>query len=558
MNSEFDGGEQPDRGWLGALVNPFFLFQGCIEVFNSWLFTRPWGRIGVGLLVLAMVAVPISLVARGALLGRDELLKRYSLLVDRELRSTAEAEPSAGAQDDKSQRDEPSPGESQAEESPSEPSPSSTPAPLVQDEKTTPYADMLFRRLLRMDDREPRTRYMIALHLTRSGRITQARQLMQELAPADAGGYAPAHAWLAVDLLAHQSGTPEAKALLMHHLSHTLEWDRISGGLLAVYAQLLSSEGKRSEALEVMAKAARKDGNLQSAFVLMARRLNMPKLAEASTAKAKERLLEKVQNAEASEEDFIQLCLLQLTDDEIEAALETAREGLKTQAPESERLKHLASEALRILYRQSIQQNKSGTDLNLALLDEALRMYPANPNLSTEIAQLSEMGIAAPPEFKVALQRQLLSGQATAVAHLILANQELKAGRISDAIPHLEISLRQAPNQPVTLNNLALALALTYRDQLDRAQQLIAKAIAINSRNPQYYDTQGEIYLIAGRPLDAIESLEKAIAIASDRRHTRELMVKAYRAAGLEDLAAQQEAMLVDSQPATALSASPR
>ncbi|MGN6547760.1 MAG: hypothetical protein ACTHK7_22110, partial [Aureliella sp.] len=100
--------------------------------------------------------------------------------------------------------------------------------------------------------------------------------------------------------------------------------------------------------------------------------------------------------------------------------------------------------------------------------------------------------------------------------------------------------------------------ALTYSDQLERAQQLVAKAIAINSRNPQYYDTQGEIYLIAGRPLDAIESLEKAIAIASDRRHTRELMVKAYRAAGLEDLAAQQEAMLADNQPTSALSASPR
>ncbi len=50
--------------------------------------------------------------------------------------------------------------------------------------------------------------------------------------------------------------------------------------------------------------------------------------------------------------------------------------------------------------------------------------------------------------------------------------------------------------------------------------------------------------MIAGRPLDAISSLEKAIGANPNRLGTRELIIKAYREAGLEDLAKQQEKAL--------------
>ena len=59
-------------------------------------------------------------------------------------------------------------------------------------------------------------------------------------------------------------------------------------------------------------------------------------------------------------------------------------------------------------------------------------------------------------------------------------------------------------------------------------------------RNPELFDSQGQVRLIAGRPLDAVESLEKAIGIDPSRVGTRELIIKAYREAGLEDLATLQ------------------
>ncbi len=50
-----------------------------------------------------------------------------------------------------------------------------------------------------------------------------------------------------------------------------------------------------------------------------------------------------------------------------------------------------------------------------------------------------------PAELKALMEQQLANGQATALAHLILANQEIKAGRMAEAIPHLELTLNSAP-----------------------------------------------------------------------------------------------------------------
>ncbi len=88
------------------------------------------------------------------------------------------------------------------------------------------------------------------------------------------------------------------------------------------------------------------------------------------------------------------------------------------------------------MYRKSIRKTPKGVEFNLGLLDAAMKEFPSNPNLTTEIALLEEMGVEASAELKALMEQQLASGQATALAHLILANQEIKAGRMANAIPH--------------------------------------------------------------------------------------------------------------------------
>lgn len=532
LDDNQDGRQSVGWAWLGALINPFFLFQAFTEVVISWLFTRPWKRLCLFLPAIAAVVAAVGLIGYGSLLGREALKVRYAKLVDDELsRIEAEGPNASESADDQ----------------------------LMVEEQTSAFSDMLYRRLMQLDDRDDRTRYMVARQLEHGGRIGQARQLMRELASDGEGGYAPAHTWLAVDLLARRSaeGSDANKPLsesehteLMTHLQVATGLPGTGASLLAVYADLLMQQGKEQQALDVMSKAAQKNPQLRGSLAMMAKGRNK-KLAEETTVDAVKALNTMIAAGKATVETYIELSALQLAAENPKAALQTATTALNTVGRGNDRLKLLASESLRMMYRQSIRKTDKGVQLNLGLLDAAMREYPTNPNLPAEIAMLTEMGVEAPPALKALMQEQLASGQATAVAHLLLANQELKAGNLKAAIPHLELSLKQAPDHPVTLNNLALALALTDTEQIERSEELIGKALQISPGNAEFYDSQGEIRLVAGRPLDAIESLEKAIGIDPSRRHTHELMVKAYRAAGSEDMAVVHEKFLAAAKDKT-------
>lgn len=518
--------------WLAALVNPFFLFQAFTEVFTSWLFTRPWRRLSLFLPAIVIVGATIGLIGYGATLSRATLKERYADFATDEMeRIKSEEQPD------------------QANESADD--------QLMKKELTSAFSDMLYRRLMQLDDQNATTRYRVALQLAHGGRLTQARQLMQEIAPPGERGFAPAHTWLAIDMLSRspkkegdgaQPLNEKEQAVLMSHLSQAVGWEGSGSALLVIYADLLMRQGKQQQALDVMAKAVQKNPRLRGSLAMMAKGRNK-KLAEETTVDAVKSLKATIDAGKATAETYVELTALQLADENYKTALETARTGLNTVGRDNDRLKMLCSEALRLMYRQSIRKTDKGIELNLGLLDAAMKEYPSNPNLSVEIAMLTDMGVEAPPALKALMEEQLANGHATALAHLLLANQQLKEGRLAEAIPHLELSLKQAPNHPITLNNLALALALTDDSQFERAEELIDKAISVNPGNAEFYDSQGEIRLLAGRPLDAIDSLEKAIGIDPSRRHTHELMVKAYRAAGSEDMAVVHEKFLAVNKP---------
>ncbi len=172
-------------------------------------------------------------------------------------------------------------------------------------------------------------------------------------------------------------------------------WEGAGSGLLAIYANVMASQGKPVEALEVMKRAAKKDPGLQSAFAIMARKFNQPKIADEMSVKARERLKAAIAKPDAQLSQFIQLASLELTEANYQAALHVTREGLNRIDKNSEQLKYLGSEALRLMYRKSVRKTSKGIEFNLGLLDLAMKEFPGNPNLSTEVALLDDMGVEA-------------------------------------------------------------------------------------------------------------------------------------------------------------------
>jgi len=508
----------PWQTFVSVISHPFNLLQSTVEFFLAWFFTRRWVSLLVFSPALILLISAVTLISLGAYRDHATMLKEYSAWFE------AESEALAGAED------------AVAEKSPSN--------PLLKEEKVTPYGEMLLRRVLQLEQSDTRANYLVAAQLAKKGKVGQARQMMRRLAPQAAKGFAPAHAWLAADQLMRRGVTSrEDKIELLHNLEIASTWDGSGPALLAAFARLLESEGRIGEAIASLTEAAKREPSLNVELANLAYRNNRKQPQEKASESAKKVIEDKIKESKATATDYAQLANLLLLEQKTDEALNRAQQGLAI-APDSAALKRLASEALRFKYLLTIKNSADGTQVNLGLLDAALKFDPTNPAVTEEIAKLSIIGKEATPELETALNNQLANGQATAMTHILLANKFLASGKLKEAIPHLKMALRQAPDNPNVLNNLALATAMVSPEEIDQAIEWIDKALSIQGNNPELHDTHGQILMLKGDELGAITSYQTAIGLDGKRIVTRELMLVACEKAGMNELAEAQRAAI--------------
>ncbi len=125
--------------------------------------------------------------------------------------------------------------------------------------------------------------------------------------------------------------------------------------------------------------------------------------------------------------------------------------------------------AARILRREG---DKSGA---LALLDQAASAAPNDARLFRDRGLLAlELGAVA--RARDHLQHAVASGSRDWQTHSALGSALAASGKQKDAQHHFAEALKQAPDNPVVLNNLALSLALDGRR--GEAEQMLRRASA--------------------------------------------------------------------------------
>lgn len=518
--------ESQNSGWQGALEECIYRCRGTIDVLQAWYWTRSWRQIclrGIGVMLI-LGSIPLLLIA-STLVRRHQLVAFYSQFLDsRPAPGVAKVKPHSEDQ------------EGQETDS----------SATFTIEPVSAIGKLSARRLLQLNDTHEAAHFLIATDLARAGKVDQARQMMSKVAPADGRGFAPGHAWLAASYLT--SGTfdpkdPAARQRIVHHLEQGMRWEGADPRLRTFFAALLEREGRYDRAAEVLSKAVMQDPALVTSLADMVRRYKLGAGFRDVIDTAKKTLESRLEVAKSSIHDQITLAMLALVEDDPNAALRRIDAAAKID-PKDSRLPRLRSEAIRKEYRGTITKKQDGVVVSLELLDAALKADPTNPAIDSEITLLLAQGIGVSEKVHEFLRDKLASGRATALTHLILAIQKVKSGEVAEAIPHLEIGLKLAPGSALILNNLAYALAITQPDQLPRALELISKAVETSSRNPNFLETQGEIFLIADQPLDAIASLEEALTVDADRITTRKLLLTAYEQANLHDLAETQRRQL--------------
>jgi tetratricopeptide (TPR) repeat protein len=421
-------------------------------------------------------------------------------------------------------------------------------AALIRDQQVTPFGSLLNRRVLQVQMGSKEARYMLALAVARENKVAQARQQMQALAADLKGGYPPASAWLAVDMLGRMDElTENDRPALMKNLEDADTWEDCSPALRAAYAELLTAQGDAAKAIPVLERAAKQDPKLRVMLTLIAKQAGMDeKAAEVSVATEGD-LEERVNAATPNPDDIVQLASLMLVKGETQRCRELVDKGLRLD-PGNATMRRLASNSLLVDFRKTVTEKEDGLELNLDLLDAALKADPTNPELSVDLARAINLGVSLPQEMTEKLETYLASGRASGLLHLMFANQKIIKGDIVGSIPHLEIADRLAPKSPVIMNNLALALALTDRSQLDRAFGLITDAIKVAGEQIDLVDTQGQINLIAQRPVEAITCFEKVLSVNPNSLETRKMLAEAYKLAGMESLAQKQQEVIESLQ----------
>ena len=419
---------------------------------------------------------------------------------------------------------------------------------LFKEEQTTPYGSLLYRRAMQAERGNKSSRFVLAMALVRENKIDQAKQQMLALANEGDQGYPPAHAWLALEMLGRSKElSDEDRPVLLEHLEQADKWDGCSPELRATYAQLLAEQGEAAKAVSVLERAAKQDPKLRVMLTAMAKQAGLDdKVAEVSGA-TEEDLEARINTETPNIDDITQLASLMLVKGDTQRCRELVDKGLQLD-PGNATMRRLASNSLLIDFRKTVNEKEGGIELNLDLLDAALKADPTNPELSVDLARAINLGVALPQEMNEKLEAYLASGRASGLLHLMFANQKIIKGDIVGSIPHLEIADRLAPKSPVIMNNLALALAMTDRSQLDKAFGLITEAIKVAGEQIDLVDTQGQINLIAQRPVEAIACFEKVLAVNPNAIETRKMLAEAYKLAGMESLAQKQQEVIESLQ----------
>lgn len=406
------------------------------------------------------------------------------------------------------------------------------------------YLELLGIRIVDHDPSNLQANYRLGLIWSASGKRQKAFEKMTEIASGSLGVLPESNGWLAKELI-NRKAAGEAIDFqdILQNIDMGSAWNGMDSRLLMARAKIFADQGRASDAIELTKLAVTLKPELVLELARLYRILGHEDFA--STAyDAEEFFLKRIGIPSEQEVDRMSVAEVRVLLGQLEQAEAILLEGFE-RGIGGERMRLQLSEIQFRIYLASIKKLDSGEfSADLSLLEKAAATDPSNPNISAGVARLIALKIQPTAELLNILKQQIKSGTTSVAAHLSLGEGYFGIGRVQDAQEHWELALKGDPNSVVGLNNLALSLAQMQPPNLERAMELAARAHAIAPQNPSVLDTFGEILLIADRPKEAVNKLELAIRYDNERIGTRKKLVTAYQAAGLNDMANAQSAVI--------------
>ena len=399
------------------------------------------------------------------------------------------------------------------------------------------FVDMLFRRVLQLNQNNTFARFYVANQMTRYGSLGSARQIMESLAPTQRGGFPKAHAWLAEDLIERrQKGEAIDVETLKHHLKRGTTGEDTSPVLLLAYSQLLHQENKTAESQEFLKRAAKFDPKLLLSAIAIYTHNSQPAQARATADLLVERVRDK--KSDKAEDHIVLAAQAYVLTNRIENALEVLQAGMK-QLPQSLKLARALSDAFRLKFQASSVRSDNDVQVNLDFLDTAIALDPTNIEIQGDLSTLAQLGIMKSDETIDSLRVQIATKGTSFVARLLLAESSFRRGNVASAINDYEVILAELPRMTLALNNLAMLFTKVVPPRLDESLELIDRAIGISPSVSEFHDSRGDILAALERKSESIASYVLALETSPQRIQTREKLIALY-----EELSQTEQARL--------------
>ena len=531
--------------------SPVGVAGGFLEAIRGWKFSRSWISVWLNLPAAVLIATVFAIFSFSNFQTEDGQLQQL-LVIGEEKCSTSTLEALCD------QIDEVEFTKAIGESTIVKPKD----APIQLGPLTLKYVELLSKRVLDIQAADFRGLYRLALVHFLTDQKSLAMTEMNKLASISDGAFPQANAWLARRMVASIESSPGSAEFaasaekIKPVFEKAFEWKNLDPRLMLAYAKILEKGGDLQRAIVVTKRAAgmKPEANLDLAR-LYARAGNADGLRESSYA-VEDHFGKKLNTPLEQESDRLAVAEAKRLSNKPLAAIEVLKEGLMNKDPKP-KLQRELSEVYLQMYRSTIESTepKSPTDkvkwkVDFDALQKVVDADPTNPNFSLEVARLLPIDVTPTKALLDSLKKQMQMGVTTSGTYVLLAEQQYKLNKVKEAIKFWEIAVKQDPTNYLAINNLALVLAKDQPNNLDRPFQMLNQALEAQPNNPELYDSLGELYLLAKRPKDAINKLEKAIKLDQNRINTREMLVKAYKDADMEDMAQVQQRVIATIQSA--------
>ncbi|HJN09212.1 MAG TPA: tetratricopeptide repeat protein [Pirellulaceae bacterium] len=409
---------------------------------------------------------------------------------------------------------------------------------IARDDPVT--ADVYMRKLLRLEAMDPKIRYAMAYVAGHQGDVRRESRLLTELASSE-HGHPRAHLWMAKQIAAGKTTwTDEETDKLVGHLQAAIHSPSPPAEAHVMLGQVYLRREDYPAALVHLEAALPQRPELHLTIGQVYLILDDAQRAHGELQRAARHFEQRVETDVNDVDAIVSWALACRLQEEVSEAQAILLQGLEHQ-PNDPRLRRFLASNYVDESDQLMQSPLQHFAQRLQLLEKALQYAPNYPpalsRLATFFALKGDLGEQA----RMKLKETLAAGKATATVHLILGTQSVAKGDMKAAALHFEQAHELNPKMPVLLNNFAWLLASQDEPELDRALELVNRALKIQPAEPRIRETRGQIYAKQGHWRKALSDLEFALPTMVGNRELHQTLATVYHNLGDAELAVEHE-----------------